>query len=50
MAHRLVVDEITRRYGPGDPNQTTVRGKWDGKKYSNNYGVPRFVTLGYAFY
>ena len=26
MGYRLIVDEITRRYGPNDPNQTTVRG------------------------
>ena len=52
MAHHLVVDEITRRYGPGDSNQTTVRGKFDEKtgKNSNNVGAPKSVTLGYAFY
>lgn len=50
MVHHLVVDEITRRYGPGDPNQTTVRGKTDGKKSSNNFALPKSVTLGYAFY
>ena len=52
MSHHLIVDEITRRFGPGDPNQTTVRGKLDEKtgKYSNNYAAPKAVTLGYAFY
>ena len=52
MSHHLIVDEITRRFGPGNPNQTTVRGKLDEKtgKYSNNYAAPKIVTLGYAFY
>jgi len=27
MAHHLVVDEITRRVGPGDLGMTTIRGK-----------------------
>ena len=51
MSHHLIVDEITRRFGPGDPNQTTVRGKFDGKNNSNNTNsVPKQVTLGYAFF
>ena len=51
MAHHLVVDEITRRFGPADPSQTTVRGNTDKSgKSSNNYFVPRPVSLGYAFY
>ena len=53
MGHHLIVDEITRRYGPGDPNSTTVRGKFDEKKkqFSNNYvRGTKLVTLGYAFY
>ena len=52
MAHHLVVDEITRRLGPGDPNQTTVRGHTDEKtgKSSNNHTAPKAVTLGYAFF
>ena len=53
MAHHLVVDEITRRVGPGDANVTTVRGKLDektGQHSVNNMGMPRAVTLGYAFF
>jgi len=47
MAFRLVVDEITRVYGPGDPTQTTVRGL-HGARDKN--AIPRPVTLAYAFY
>lgn len=43
MAHHLVVDEITRRYGRGE-GETTVRNKHD--KVSN-YSL---VLKGYSFY
>ena len=48
MSHHMMADEITRRYG--DANATTVRGKFDGEKYSNNFTTPKSVTLGYAFF
>ena len=49
MSHHLVADEITRRFGPADPNQTTVRGKTDGNSSTNNKALPKSVTLIYAF-
>ena len=48
MAHHMGADEITRRYG--EANATTVRGKFDGDKYSNNFTAPKSVTLSYAFF
>jgi len=46
MAHHVVVDEITKRYGPGDENMTTVRGKDN----SNARGVGKNVLKFYSFY
>lgn len=44
LAHHLVVDEITRRHGPTDPNHTTVRVDNEGGAFTK--AVLRF----YAFY
>lgn len=44
MIHHLVVDEITRRHGPVDPSQTTVRVDGDSTPFTK--AVLRF----YAFY
>jgi len=44
FAHHLVVDEITRRHGPNDPTQTTVRVNGDSTPLTK--AVLRF----YAFY
>jgi len=44
FAHHLVVDEITRRHGPGDKTQTTVRV--DGNSNLATMVILRF----YAFY
>ena len=44
----MIADEITRRFG--EANATTVRGKFDGEKYSNNFTTPRSVLLSYAFF
>jgi hypothetical protein len=51
MAHHLIVDEITRRVGPGDVRMTTIRGKTseDGD-VSNANKAPRQILLFYAFY
>lgn len=46
LAHHLVVDEITRRVGPKNKTETTVRGK----KNSNNRNIPTVVLRFYAFY
>lgn len=48
LIHHYGADEITRRYG--EANATTVRGKFDGEKFSNNFTTPRSVTLSYAFF
>lgn len=48
LVHHLIADEITRRFG--EANATTVRGKFDGSKYSNNFTTPRSVLLSYAFF
>ena len=45
VAFRLVVDEVTNRYGPGDPNQTTVRGK-----HGHDQVIPRPITKAYAMF
>ena len=44
FAHHLVVDEITRRYGPEDKTQTTVRVQ------ENNKRAPWQVLRFFAFY
>lgn len=44
----MAADEITRRFG--EANATTVRGKFDGEKFSNNFTAPKWVTLGYALF
>ena len=41
IAHHLVVDEITRRVGPGDANMTTVRGKSVGGSSTNEHKAPK---------
>ena len=43
LTHHLVVDEITRRFGPKDPNRTTVRST--GKE-----AIPLWQTSVYRFY
>jgi hypothetical protein len=51
MSHHLVVDEITRRVGPGDLKMTTIRGKEvNGGKSTNELKSHRSVLLFYAFY
>jgi hypothetical protein len=46
----VIADEITRRHGPADPNQTTVRGKSDGEGNSHMSKVPKSVLRFYAFF
>ena len=50
LTHHLVVDEITRRVGPGDIAMTTVRGKTADGKSTNESKAPRQILLFYAFY
>lgn len=50
MAHHVVVDEITKRVGPGDTRMTTIRGKTEGDQSSNAKTVPRQVLFFYAFF
>ena len=50
LTHHLIVDEITRRVGPGDVRMTTVRGKTEDGKSTNESKAPRQVLLFYAFY
>jgi hypothetical protein len=50
MAHHVVVDEITKRVGPGDMRMTTIRGKTEGGESSNAKTVPRQVLFFYAFF
>jgi len=45
VAFRLCVDEVTKRYGPGDPNQTTVRGK-----HGMDQVIPKPITRAYAMF
>ena len=48
LVHHKGADIITAKYG--EANATTVRGKFDGEKFSNNFTTPRSVTLSYAFF
>ena len=50
MAHHVVVDEITRRVGPGDDRMTTIRGKTVDGKSSNAESAPKIVLWFYAYY
>lgn len=44
LAHHLVVDEVTKRYGPKDPNHTTVRSGIKDKD------IPLWKTSVFRFY
>jgi len=50
MTHHLVVDEITRRVGPGDNSNTTVRGKSANGTTSNMQKSSKHIILYYAFF
>ena len=53
MVHHYIADEITRRYNKGGVNGTTIRGKADGDKNSNEFAAPKamkIATLMYSFY
>jgi hypothetical protein len=50
MSHHLVVDEITRRTGPGDLRMTTIRGKQEGDKSTNEKKSHKSILYFYAFY
>lgn len=50
MMWHVIADEITRRHGPVDPNQTTVRGKSDGDGNSHMSKIPKVVLRFYAFF
>ena len=53
MLHHYAADEVTRRYNPNMVNGTTIRGKTDGTKNSNEFAAPKAMkvaTLMYSFY
>lgn len=50
MMWHVIADEITRRHGPADPNQTTVRGRSDNDGNSHMSKIPKAVLRFYAFF
>jgi hypothetical protein len=50
LGHHVVVDEITRRHGPGDERMTTVRGKTEGDDSTNAKTASKSVLKFYAYY